>query len=239
MSTKPLVSVIMPARNAEPYIDEAVNSVLAQKGVPFELLIAEDASTDGTRDCLKKYGDDSRMRVWRFQKRKGSARARNFLMSRARGKYLAFCDADDKMLPGFTAVFSKALKSHPGFGGVYGDRLIYKRTGKSVRRCLDRRPSGKWDLIEGAISGGGAMIRRSLIRKTGGFQTDLTYLEDCEFFSRLAEAAPFLFLKGKPLYQYRRSPTTLTTKFMKKRHEYDLKILRRAILRRYGFKVPW
>jgi glycosyltransferase involved in cell wall biosynthesis len=161
------------------------------------------------------------------------------LISRARGKYLTFCDADDRLLPGFLKTFSRALKENPSVGVVYGDRILLKADGKPHLK-KDKRPSGKWDLIEGMLSNTGTMICRSLIKKAGKYRTDLAYLEDCELFSRLAEVTPFLRLKRKPLYAYRkRRRGSLSRKFEKVRSHYYLTIVRKMILRRYGVRVSW
>ncbi len=231
----------MPARNVEAYIRESVSSVLDQKGAGFELLIADDASTDGTREKLKTYAGDSRVRVWRFNKQKGQAKATNFLMKRARGKYLAFCDADDKILPGFLKLFSRTLEKNPKVGVVYGNRLIRRTRGKLEKGGkADKRPSGIWDLFEGAIAEGGTMIRRSLVTRYGGFPTDVPYLYDCKFFYRLSEVTQFLYLDSKPLYIYRRRPRSLSKRYEEKHfRSYQLKILRQTVLRRYGLKVSW
>lgn len=237
--TGPKISVIMPARNVERYIDEAIQSVLKQRGASFELLVFDDASEDGTLERIQSYAKDPKIRIWKTSKRKGAGAARNFLISRACGRFLTFCDADDKLLPSFLAVFSGALKRHRRYGGVYGNRLLLKGDGKP-RVKKDRRPSGRWDLVEGMLSNTGVMIRRSLIKRVGGYRTDLPYLEDCEFFSRLAEVTSFFYLKAKPLYAYRkRRRGSLSKKFKRIRDRYYLAIVRKMISRRYGVTVRW
>ncbi len=229
----------MPARNVQKYVEEAILSVLGQRGVDFELLIMDDASQDETWMRIRKYKKDPRVRAWKSAKRKGPAAARNFLVSRARGKYLSFCDADDRFLPGFLKRLSGELERNPKAGVVYCDRLLLKGNGRPHLK-KDKRPSGQWDLTEGVIGNPGTMIRRFLFQKVGGYRADLPYLEDCEFFSRLAERTDFLHLKTRPLYGYRkRRRGSLSKKFKKIRGRYYLEIVRKMILRRYGFKVRW
>ena len=91
---KPLVSVIMPAYNSEKYIGKAVESVLAQN-VPLELLVIDDGSSDGTELAVMKYMDSGSIRYIRNERNTGAAGSRNRGVREARGKYIAFLDADD------------------------------------------------------------------------------------------------------------------------------------------------
>ena len=91
---KPLVSVIMPAYNGEKYIGKAIESVLAQR-VPLELLVIDDCSTDGTELAVMKYMESGNIRYIRNEKNLGAAGSRNRGVKEARGKYIAFLDADD------------------------------------------------------------------------------------------------------------------------------------------------
>jgi glycosyltransferase involved in cell wall biosynthesis len=84
------VSVIMPAFNAARFIDEAIQSVLAQRPPAggFELLIGDDASTDATAAGLERYRGDSRVRLFRTPVTRGAAATRNALLRAARGEYV-------------------------------------------------------------------------------------------------------------------------------------------------------
>lgn len=91
-----LCSVIMPAYNAERYIREAIESVLAQTYENFELIVVNDCSNDGTADIIAEYSrSDSRIRVFSQKKNYGCAAARNLAIEKSRGRYLAFIDSDD------------------------------------------------------------------------------------------------------------------------------------------------
>ncbi len=237
--SKVAVSVIMPAHNVELYIDQAIQSVLAQREVVYELLIVDDASTDRTWNCIQTYQKDPRVRAWRLRKQRGAGGARNFLFSHAKGVYLAFCDADDRMLPGYLEIMVRAFNREPEVGVVYADRLVKDRFGRLRRHQRSRGPAETWDLCEGPISNVGTLLRRDVVQKVRGYRTDLPCLEDYDFFWRLAEVTRFLYLKGKPLYFYRKRPGSLSTQSKKKRSAIQQNLLRTVILRRYGFRVPW
>lgn len=94
------VSVIMPAFNAEKTIAQSVESVLAQTHSHWELLIADDGSTDKTAEMVASYQSaDSRIRVIKTPGRCGPAKARNLAITHATGRLVAFLDSDDLWLP--------------------------------------------------------------------------------------------------------------------------------------------
>lgn len=98
MSTTPLVSVLMPAFNAEQYIAQAIESVLQQTYPHFELLILNDGSTDRTQQILDQFDDERIVKVHLTQNQ-GLVNARNQLVAAAKGDYIAFLDADDIAFP--------------------------------------------------------------------------------------------------------------------------------------------
>ena len=96
----PLVSVIMPAYNAERYIEEAIDSVIAQTVSDWELLILDDGSTDKTREVAREYArKDARVQLLENEKNMGVARTRNRGLDLCRGDYVAFLDSDDYWKP--------------------------------------------------------------------------------------------------------------------------------------------
>ncbi len=236
---KVLVSVLMPAYNANVFIREAIQSVLTQKGVTFELLICDDGSTDETRATLKSFGRDPRVRLFQFRRNCGAAKARNKLLSVARGKYISICDADDQLLFGNLFVFSRFLDRNPKVGVIYGDWFVQSRS----RRCVKIRQRfeyGKaWDLLGGHLPGGGAMMRTALVKKVGGYRSKFKYLEDCDLLVRLSEITRFHYYKGKPLYFQNKSKGSLSDQPSKKLLAASKMLLRDAIQRRYGVKTRW
>lgn len=95
---KPLVSVIMPAYNAEKFIDTSIHSVLIQE-VPLELIIIDDCSTDNTKEVQENYQSHSNIIYVKNESNLGAAASRNKGVALAKGKYIAFLDADDYWLP--------------------------------------------------------------------------------------------------------------------------------------------
>jgi glycosyltransferase involved in cell wall biosynthesis len=94
----PLVSVSMPVFNSERYIAEAIESILSQTYTNFELIIVDDGSSDRTREIIDRFTDPRIIKIYSDQNR-GLITTRNLIAERAKGKYLALLDADDRAMP--------------------------------------------------------------------------------------------------------------------------------------------
>jgi glycosyltransferase involved in cell wall biosynthesis len=112
----PLVSVIIPAYNAQDFIARAIESVLAQEYERLEVLVVDDGSCDGTPEICNKYAaHDTRVRVLRHadEGNKGPSRSRELALRNALGEYVAFCDADDEMWRGRIRQQLSAFERYP------------------------------------------------------------------------------------------------------------------------------
>lgn len=98
---RPVISVIVPAHNAEATIRRCISSILSQQVPNIEVICIDDASTDGTAALLKEMADvDGRLHVIRYAENKFAGQARKDGVAVARGRFILFCDADDQFLPG-------------------------------------------------------------------------------------------------------------------------------------------
>jgi glycosyltransferase involved in cell wall biosynthesis len=95
MNQNPLVSVVMPAYNAEKYIEQAVKSILKQSHSNIELLVADDASADGTKKKLDSFLSDTRVKAFHNQNNLGYLLTSNKLFEKCSGDFITFMDADD------------------------------------------------------------------------------------------------------------------------------------------------
>lgn len=95
-----LVSVITPSYNCEKFIGQTIESIQSQTYKNWELLITDDCSTDGSREVIERYAAaDSRIRLIKLTENSGAGVARNTSIEAARGRYIAFCDSDDRWYP--------------------------------------------------------------------------------------------------------------------------------------------
>jgi GT2 family glycosyltransferase len=93
----PRFSVLITFHNQKHFVKDAMDSVLAQKNASFEIVVVDDASSDGTPEALREYGDVARVSC--LEKNVGACAARNHAASLASGEYLVFLDGDDAFLP--------------------------------------------------------------------------------------------------------------------------------------------
>lgn len=184
----PLVSVVLPAYNAETFVAEAIQSVLNQTHRNVELIVVDDGSSDDTRAIVERF-DDPRLVVVTPGGRGGVSRARNLGIERARGELLAFCDADDYWAP--TKLEQQLATFEDERVVACGCLLAYVspsgrafgRTGISLSEANhDDIAAGR--LMPFALSS--LVARRAPIDGVGRFDEDLTQAEDIDLLSRLA-----------------------------------------------------
>jgi glycosyltransferase involved in cell wall biosynthesis len=113
----PELSIIMPVYNSVKYVAEAVNSLLSQSFTNFELIIVNDASTDGSADVLTNF-NDGRIKLFNNHQNRGIVYSRNRGLAEARGKFIAQFDSDDIAMPDKFEKQIDFLKKNPGFGMV-------------------------------------------------------------------------------------------------------------------------
>ena len=95
-----LVSIITPSYNCAKYIEETIQSIQAQTYTNWELLITDDCSTDESVDIIRNYSaTDSRIKLFILKENSGAGVARNNSIKEARGRFIAFCDSDDRWYP--------------------------------------------------------------------------------------------------------------------------------------------
>src|SRR6266487_3700210 len=145
MPSQPRVSAIIIFLNAERYIDEAIESVFAQAYDSWELLLADDGSTDGSTAIVlqyaERYPDKVRYLEHPGHQNRGMSATRNLGIRNARGEYIAFLDADDVWLPQKLEQQVQALDAHPEAGMIYAPtQYWYSWTGKREDIQYDNLP---------------------------------------------------------------------------------------------------
>ncbi|HEY7316997.1 MAG TPA: glycosyltransferase family 2 protein, partial [Candidatus Binatia bacterium] len=210
---KPLVSVVIPTHNRAQLLQEAIESVLAQQGAgeqfDMEVIVVDDASSDDTPDVMRKY---PQVRHIRLTTNHGEGGSRNVGIKASHGKYIAFLDDDDVMLPGRLKLQVPAMEAHSEVGVVYSQNIIrgkgldkwwpdalrsgdvFDKTWPNARHA----PSGdvfQIFLKEEFLSMDTLLVRREAFHKAGYFEnypTEAHY----DMFLRLAFHVPFLFVAG-------------------------------------------
>jgi glycosyltransferase involved in cell wall biosynthesis len=196
-----LVSVVIPAKNAAAYVGETIASALAQDEVG-EIIVVDDGSTDDTAAIVGAISDP-RLRLMTSDSA-GVSAARNLGARHARGEWLVFLDADDRLRPGAVAALLAGARRAPGAVLVYGDYNTIDSEGRQIGRrdLLKRRRKPSGDVLARLaggnfiVNGGIALTRAAAFRAVGGFDVSLRYCEDWHCWCRLAAIGEFAFVPG-------------------------------------------
>ena len=184
------VSVVIPAYKAAHCIAAALDSVLAQTFSDFEIVVVNDGSpdTEALEQILQKYLP--RVRYFKHEN-KGPSSSRNRGIVEARGKYVAFLDADDFWLPEHLASQIAILRGTPSLGLVYSDSLVV-RDGKCIRKTFDRERQEKPVTFEAllgelcTVSTSTTVASRKELLAAGLFDENMTRCEDFDLWLRMA-----------------------------------------------------
>lgn len=221
----PKVTVVIPAYNAMTYLPETLDSVLKQTFIDFEVLIVNDGSTDGIVLWALEI-IDSRVKLI-SQENQGLPGARNTGIVHAQGEYIAFLDADDLWEPTKLEKQVHCLDSKPEVGLVYTWTLLVDQHGRSTGAVTASHTEGNvWEkLLLGDVVGSGssAMIRRSCFETVGLFDTELSSIEDCDMWVRIAAHYPLAVVKEVLVY-YRQHFTNMSRDYNKMMQNSRLKI---------------
>lgn len=156
-----LVSVLMPVYNAERYVAQAIESVLAQDYEPVELLVINDGSSDRSGEIARGY---PQVRYFEHENR-GASPSRNFALEHARGDYVAFVDADDWIPANKLSVQVGYLDEHPELAATLGRQ-------EWVTPPPDAARDEVWGDLDG-IPLLSMVIRRSVLVEMGGFKHEV------------------------------------------------------------------
>lgn len=219
---KPLVSILMPAYNAEPYIGQAIDSIIKQEYAHFELLIADDGSTDNTAVRIAAIQDE-RIRVFHNGNNQGVIATLNKLLAYSKGDYITIQDADDWSDPYRLIKQVAALNADSELGLCGTWARYYTPDGLVLRE--KRTPVADAAIKEGIVKqnqfcSASVMIRRAVYEKIGGQQPyfagkgnadyDWTYRMVQQFkASNLAEALYFVRTTPNSLSRSVKSPWQL------------------------------
>jgi glycosyltransferase involved in cell wall biosynthesis len=194
----PRVSVVIPTFNRGGIIGEAVESVLSQEGIGFELIVVDDGSTDNTSEVLSAF---QKHIILIRQTNQGVSAARNRGIRKARGDLIAFLDSDDKWLSGKLSRQVAFFDRHPD-ALICQTEEIWIKDGKRVN------PKRRHTKVSGMIfeqclplcliSPSAVMMKQSLFAEVGLFDENLPACEDYDLWLRVSSRYP-VYLIDTPL----------------------------------------
>lgn len=200
MQTAPLISLIIPAHNAEGFLAECLESILSQTYQSIEIIVVDDGSTDKTAEIAHKY--QPRIRYFHQNASGGPATPRNVGLAHSHGDYLCFFDSDDLMVQGCLSKQVDFLERHPDAGMVFCNYINFAKDKfyrtPHFQSCPEfwHTLSNKEEMIlqtpcrvlakENFGIMGTLMIRRSMLKYEKGFNENLTASVDFYFYYKLA-----------------------------------------------------
>lgn len=210
--TEPRVSVVIPAYNCARFVADAIDSVLAQGRADVEVVVVDDGSTDDTAEVVTRYGDPVTLIR---QPNAGAAVARNTGIRAARGRYVAFLDADDVWLPGKIEAQLTHLERHPDVS-LCCTRWALLRPDASGNYVIDPPASDHSNsgfasystltyadlLLDCDVWTSTVLMKRELIGQTGPFDAALRRGQDYDYWLRASRITPIHRLNA-PLALYR------------------------------------
>ena len=189
---KPRVSVLMPAYNAGKYIDESIQSVLAQTFQDWELLIVNDGSTDDTVLRVESY-DDPRIRLLNNPENLRLIKTLNRGLDHAQGELIARLDSDDNATPRRLELQVKALDDHPNWAMVGAHSNVINSEGgllKPGKEChLPSSVNGvRFScMLRNSFRHSAVTFRKQVVMDLGGYPSDMQDVEDYALWSMVIE----------------------------------------------------
>lgn len=217
----PQISICIPTYNSAQYLGAAIESALAQEYDSFEVVVCDNASTDGTPELVARY-HDPRLRSMRFEELVGQAPNWNRCLDLATGNYVVLLHADDLLQPKFLTRAAAMLDAHPEVGLVHCavqhvDQNLAPLHLQSLSK--DDRVDREGDLLRRLLLDGcvvnpcGVMVRRSTYAKVGRFTEEIVWGVDWHMWIRVALAEPVAYL-AEPLGLYRQHQQSGTSGVM-------------------------
>lgn len=245
MTHQPLISVIMPAYNSELYIAEAIDSILKQSYQNIELIIFDDGSSDGTRKVIQSF-DDPRIVKMLSDQNYGVVRARNDMIDRATGQYIALMDADD--IADRTRLGKQLHSLEAGECDLCGSAqwVLDEATGK-IKKSKDKFTDPDLRSLLSVYCGlcNSAMMGKAEIFKRFKYDTTILTSEDYYLWVVMAAAGyRFLNLKER-LITYRRYPAQTSSVHLDKFRITTIEVQKKYLellgisLDLYPRMLPW
>lgn len=227
-SKAPLVSVIVPAYNAEQWLSDAVASVLAQTYINWELIIVNDGSTDNTARLARSHEDPRIIVV--DQANQGVSSARNTGIGRSHGELICFMDADDAMVPENLSTKVQAIIQY-GVDWVFGDIAVCD---EALRPTGQMMPGTDGDVLRALllsapsvpISCNNVLARRRCFDEGVAFDLELSNAADQHFTMQLAARYTYKYIYGVSNL-YRNAPGSMS-KNVQLFQEDHLRLFRKA-----------
>jgi GT2 family glycosyltransferase len=229
LASEPLVSVCVPAFNAERFVETALSSILAQTYRRLEVIVVDDASTDRTPDALRRLGD-ARLRVIRNEANLGAFATTVRAVAAATGELIAIYHADDVYDPPLVEREVACLRHHPSAGAVFTENRMIREDGSVIgtnrlpRQFRDRDVLHYDDVFPFLVRHKNILLctptfmgRREAVADLGSFGSGRYHIAyDLDMWLQVLRRHPIVIL-DEPLMSYRHSSGQFTSRYTRLR----------------------
>lgn len=232
-----LVSIVMCCYNAEEFITETVDSILAQTYGSFEFLIGDDCSTDRTLELLESY-QDNRLKVFKNIENLGPFKTANNLIKRARGDLIARIDSDDVAHPERIALQVKALTEQSDIECIGSNITLVDVDGQKITdwQYPELDTSIRWKLMfNSAIAHPASMFFKTAFEGVNGYNETLQAGGDYDFWFRLSKNCKLGNVQ-KNLLKYRIHNNSISSNKAELQRTQRTRISREAVFEYCGFE---
>ena len=229
----PEVSVIITCYNEAVFVENALQSVLKQTFLDFDVFVVDDGSEDNTREIILPYTKQHNVK-YMFQKNRGLPAARNKGIQNSRGEYLAFLDADDSRLLQKLEKQIKYAEKHPGTALIYTDFYRYNEKGERFSQGYPKSYKNPEKFLpdifmrDASIIPSTVIIKRDVLKDVGYFDEELLMKQEYDLWIRIGGKYPIGYA-NEPLVNKVERQDSLTKRNGKLRLEYQLLAAEKAV----------
>lgn len=197
------VSIVTPAYNAGQYIANSIDSALKQSFQDYEMIIVDDGSNDNTKSIIEEYVHRYPEKIkYIYQPNAGPSKARNTAIQKAKGKYIAFLDADDSWMPFHLEKSIAAIESQNNIGLVHSNIMKITSSGQTIgaaerdKRFLSGMIFNELLLRKAHIACSSALVKKSCLDSVGYFDEDSRcgVCEDRDLWLRISKQFNILYI---------------------------------------------
>ena len=196
------ISVVIPSYNRKEFLKRSIDSAINQTKKPFEIIVVDDGSTDGTETMIKSDYDFVKFIK---QKNKGVSAARNIGIKVSIGEWICFLDSDDEWKKDKLEKQINAMKSNPGYKFFHSNEIWIKNGIRINQKKKHKKYGG--DIFDKCldmcrISPSSVMINKTVFDEVGNFNEDLVVCEDYELWLRICDKYRVFFIDEPLIIKY-------------------------------------
>jgi len=207
----PKITVYIPSRNYGHFLEEAIESVLAQTRQDWELIVVDEDSTDGTEEIAGRYCQSApeRIRLIRNSPARGLQGVANQVLGEARGQYIVRLDADDYLDEHALQILAGYLDEHTDVALVYPNYIYVDERGDVLGVERRKKLQEEVEVLDLPAHGAGTMVRKRVLKSVGGYDESNDRQDGYDLWLKVAQRYKVANVTT-PLFYYRQHSESLT-----------------------------